>query len=173
MEFRIRTGYIFLKTIMGHTKKVFEQIATMEWVIGAWAVTGEYDVITWVNAQTDEELYQYVNTLRRWEGVEFTNSHFVFNGQIIDWDSLKNPNGAWVRLRANSMENIPAHLTEYPFIGSWANIPGDYDFLIWTHGATTRETLEQVLRFTENRNFKTFTHIPVYTYLNDTFRARL
>ncbi len=173
MEYNKRTGYIFLKTITGNTKNIFDQIAKTDWAIGAWAVTGEYDIIAWVNAKNEEDLYSFANTLRTWEGVEFTNSHYVYNGFVENWDSLDSENGAWVRLRGHHQDNIPAHLKDYDFIGGWANITGDYDFLVWTHGDTTRATLENVLRMTENRNWRTFTHIPVYTYINHDFKDKL
>ena len=167
MDYTNKTGYIFLKVNTGYTREVFEQFKTTDWVIGAWAVTGDYDLIVWVNAKTEDDLYRYANSIREWKGVEMTNSHYVHDGFLTNFETLTNPNGAWVRLRVDTMKDIPTYLKNYNFVGSYASIPGEYDYLVWTNGETVHETIENVLTMTKDRTWRTYTHIPVYTYFNE------
>jgi uncharacterized protein with GYD domain len=173
MEFNNRTGYIFIRTQGGNTKKVFEQFKKPDWVIGAWTVTGEYDVIAWVNAKNEDEVYNWANTIKMWEGVEYTNSHFVHNGYFKDMETLNNPNGAWVKIRGDRMDAILTYLKDYNYVGGWVNVPGEYDFLAYVYGDNPRATLENVLRMTENHNWRTYTHIPLYTYVNKNYTKTL
>jgi hypothetical protein len=173
MEFTKKTGYIFIKTATSTTKHIFDTLKTNDWVIGAWVVTGDYDIIAWVNAKNEDDLFTYAQTVRHYAGVEYTNSHYVYNGYVQNFETFTNPNGAWVRVRGldHLDGTVQKNLKDYAFVGGWVTIPGDYDYLVWTHGKTTHEAMENVLRMTETQNWKTYTHVPVYTYLNPTFRT--
>jgi len=173
MEFNKRTAYIYVKTNPGQLNKVFEQFRKHEFVIGAWAVTGDYDCIAWVNAKNDDDIYNWANTMKNWEGIDYTTSHFVHNGYIQNFDQLHSPAGVWLRLRTNKMDVMPAIFKDHPYVASWANVPGEYDFVCYLTGENLQKALENVVHLTENHNWKTYTHVPVYTYLNDNYRNKL
>ncbi len=166
MEFNKRTAYVYIKTQTGHTKQVYDHFLKHDWVIGAWAVTGEYDVIAWVNAKNDDDVYNYASTIKGWEGVDYTTSYLVHNGYLQDYGRLDTPNGVWVRLRVDRMDQALTYFKDYNFIGSWANLPGEYDFTLYITGESTRAAIENVLRLTEKRPWRTLTYVPVYSYLN-------
>ncbi len=173
MQLKNRTGYIFLRTNGSSTKKVWEHLKTLDFVIGAWVVTGDYDVITWVNAKNEDDLYRYATTLRHIAGVELTNSHLAHAGDVRDWKSFEGQHGAWVRVRADKIETTAASLKEMSYVGGWAEIPGDYDYLVWTQGKDLRETTENVMRMTEHAGWRTYTHVPVWAYLNKDMQKTL
>jgi len=161
-----KTGYVLVKTNNGLAKEVFEHFKEADFVIAAWVVTGDYDVIAWLNATSDDDLYRQASTIREWRGVESSTSHLVHEGYLANMETLDNQNGAWVRLRVDKLAAAPGVLREHPFVGGWARIPGDYDYLVWIVGKTVRETMEHVLTIGEHRNWKTLTHIPLFTYRN-------
>ena len=169
MEFNKKTAYVYIKTQPGQTRKVYEQFKKQDWVIGAWAVTGEYDIIAWIHAKNEDDVYNYASTMKGWQGVDFTTSYFVHNGYLEDYRKLDNPNGVWVRMRTDQMQQALGYFKEYDFVRSWANLPGEYDFNLFIAGDSTRSALENVIRLTENRNWKTYTYVPVYSYLNPSY----
>jgi hypothetical protein len=166
MEFNKKTAYVYIKTQAGQAKQVYEQFRKQDWVIGAWAVTGEYDIIAWVNARNDDDVYTYANTMKGWAGIDYTTSYFVHNGYFHDYNKIDDPNGVWVRLRTEHMQEALGHFKEHDYIRSWANLPGEYDFLLYVTGDSTRVALENVMRLTENHKWRTQTYVPVYHYLN-------
>lgn len=169
MEFNKRTAYVYIKTHAGQTRTVWEQFKKHDWVIGAWAVTGEYDIVAWVNARNDDDVYNYANTIKSWQGIDFTTSYFVHNGYLPDFQKLDTADGVWVRLRTDDMQKAVALFKQHEFIRSWANLPGEYDFTLFVTGDNLRHALENVVRLTENHNWKTQTYVPVYSYLNQNY----
>ncbi len=173
MEFNKKTAYVYVKTVAGQAKHVYEQFRKHDWVIGAWAVTGEYDIIAWSNARNDDDVYNYASTLKGWDGVDYTTSYFVHNGYFHDFTKIEDEHGVWVRMRTDQMQDALAHFKDHDFIRSWANLPGEYDFLLFVTGKTTRDALENVMRLTESRRWRTQTYVPVYHYLNANYAKKL
>ena len=173
MQYSKKTGYIFVKTNPGYTKEVYDHFTKADFVIGAWVVTGDYDIIAWVNAHNEDDLYKYATTIRGWNGVEYTNSHYVHEGYVEDVNALRNTNGTWVRLRADNMQDFPNYLREYPYVKAWASMPGEYDYLVYTTGNTMHEAMENVLKMTHHRNWRTYTHVPLYAHWNTNWNANL
>ena len=171
LELKNRTGFIYVRTQGGTTRRIFDQLRGQDWVVGVWTVTGDPDLIVWVNAKHYDDMYGWSQTIKTWNGVEFTNSHFVHNGYVNNFDAMSDPNGVWVRLRTDRMDTVPTQLKDYnDRIGCWVNMPGEYDFMIWFTGTDTRDALDNVLRFTENRNWRSHTHVPCQAYLNPNYR---
>jgi hypothetical protein len=173
MEFANKTGYVFVRTRAGVTRKVFEQVRANDWVIGAWAVTGDYDIVVWANARNEEELFTQAAILRNMAGVEYTNSRLVHSGFVADFKTFNSRNGAWVRLRADKLGPPPNFLRDLPYVGAYATIAGDYDYLVWAFGDDVHDAIEHVLAMTENRDWRTYTHVPILAYFNHKFDTTL
>lgn len=173
MDYANRTGFILIRTENGVTRKVFELVKGYDWVIGAWAVTGDYDIVVWANARDENELFTFAATLRSLAGVEFTNSRLVHEGYVTDFKTFTRPRGAWVRLRADKLGPAPTYLRDLPYVGAYATIAGDYDYLVWAFGDDVHDAVEHVLSMTENRDWRTYTHVPILGYFNRKFEGGL
>jgi hypothetical protein len=165
IEFNKRTGFIYVRTQPGQTKNVFEQFKKHDWIIGAWAVAGEYDAILFVNANNYDELYGWANTVKKWDGIVHTKSHFTYNGAITTPTTLQN-HGVWTHIRCTDVDNIMKNIRRYDYVTAWVNTPGDYDLLVWVNGKTLDEALNNVWNITQQEHWDTKTYVPVARYFN-------
>jgi hypothetical protein len=173
MNYNKKTAYIMVKTHVGYARKVFEQFKTTDWVIGTWLVSGDYDLIVWVNAKNEDEVYNYAKTIKTWEGIYHTNSYYVYDGNLTNFEEMTNLNGAWVRVRGENIETMPEYFNKYDYITNWACIPGDFDYMVWFNGKTHIETMDHILNVTENHKWHTYTHLPVTSYMNNKYKTTL
>ncbi|MCU0660920.1 MAG: Lrp/AsnC ligand binding domain-containing protein [Myxococcota bacterium] len=166
MEYNKKTAYVWIKTNPGQTRKVWEETKKAAYVIGSWVVTGTYDVLVWVNANSEDEMYTHVMTMRGWNGVTNTRTHAAYSGSVTNWNEMMNPNGAWIRIQMTDYQNAQNQLREYNGVCNWASVPGDYDYFAYVAGKTYAETAQGIITMSEKYNWNTSTHVPAYSYLN-------
>ena len=70
-------AFIMLDVVPGSEKPVQEAIAKLAGVKMVYQVTGEHDMIAFVDAEPYEEFAGILSTIRKLNGVRDTDSHLV------------------------------------------------------------------------------------------------
>ena len=70
-------AYIMIDIVPGREKEVQEAVAKLAGVKMAHQVTGEHDLIAFVDAEPYEEFAGILSTIRQLNGVRDTDSHLV------------------------------------------------------------------------------------------------
>ena len=70
-------AYIMIDVVPGNEKAVQDAIAKLAGVQMVHQVTGEYDMIAFVDAEPYEEFAGILSTIRKLNGVRDTDSHLV------------------------------------------------------------------------------------------------
>ena len=70
-------AFIMIDVVPGHEKVVQEAVAKLAGVKMVYQVTGEHDMIAFVDAEPYEEFAVILSTIRQLNGVRDTDSHLV------------------------------------------------------------------------------------------------
>lgn len=70
-------AFIMIDVVPGNEKAVLESIAKLAGVKMVYEVTGENDMIAFVDAEPYEEFAGILSTIRKFSGVRDTDSHLV------------------------------------------------------------------------------------------------
>lgn len=70
-------AFIMIDVVPGHEAEVQQGVAKLAGVKMAYPVTGEHDIIAFVDAEPYEEFAGILSTIRRLNGVRDTDSHLV------------------------------------------------------------------------------------------------
>ena len=70
-------AFIMIDVVPGHEKPVQQAIAKLAGVTMVYQVTGEHDMIAFVDAEPYEEFAGILSTIRQFNGVRDTDSHLV------------------------------------------------------------------------------------------------
>jgi len=75
-------AYIMIDIVPGREKEVQEAVTKLAGVKMAHQVTGEHDMIAFVDAEPYEEFAGILSTIRRFNGVRDTDSHLVLDDTL-------------------------------------------------------------------------------------------
>ena len=70
-------AFIMIDVVPGHEASVQEAVAKLAGVQMVYQVTGEHDMIAFVDAEPYEEFAVILSTIRQLNGVRDTDSHLV------------------------------------------------------------------------------------------------
>ncbi len=70
-------AFIMIDVIPGHEAKVHQAVSKLAGVKMAYQVTGEHDIIAFVDAEPYEEFAVILSSIRGLEGIRDTDSHLV------------------------------------------------------------------------------------------------
>lgn len=160
-----RSAYLLVQADWKTCEKLWKEVQGWEQTIGAWIVTGSWDLVVWVDAKNLDELYEKVVWIRGHKGVTATSSHFVYKGTKNDkwwWDWRF---GNWVFVRSPHLNGEIKDIRKLSWAASAASIPGDWDYLVWVGG----KSWEQVWGHVGDLNkggWHTQTLVPVKSWWN-------
>ena len=170
MDWKYRSAYVFIKTKKGKAEKVWKRFQNWDNIIGTWIVTGGYDVIAWFDAQDWDTVYRCVSTVKDWDEVEHTSSHFVYDGHKNDnywwWDK---PAGAWVFFRDIKLEETPQKIQKWNWMMSGTSIPGEWDYIAWVGGENWEEVWKHFYEL-KGHNWETYYNVPIKSWWNQNWK---
>ena len=70
-------AFIMIDVVPGHEKEVERAVAKLAGIKMVYQVTGEHDMIAFVDAEPYEEFAGILSTIRQLNGVRDTDSHLV------------------------------------------------------------------------------------------------
>ncbi len=165
MYWKDRSAYAFIKTRQGTAEYVWQRFQSWENIIGAWVVTGEYDVIAWFDAKDWDTIHDCIATIKQWDEVENTNTHMVHNGYKNQNWWWNKPTGAWVMFKENKLDETSQYVPKWDWVTSGASIPGDWDYMAWIQADNWDELWHHLME-TKQTNLKTTAVLPLKTYWN-------
>jgi len=164
-----RSAYLLVQTDWGAGEKLFKDVQKWDDAIGAWMVTGPWDLMIWVDAKNWEDLYKKAVWLRNQKGVKATSSHFVYKGMKNDkwwWDWAA---GAWVMVRSPHLNGEINQLSKWNWATSAASIPGDWDYVAWIGGKKWEEVWDHIGEMNKN-GWHTQTLVPLKSWWNKAWK---
>ena len=168
MYWKDRSAYAFIKTRQGTAEYVWQRFQSWENIIGAWVVTGEYDVIAWFDAKDWDTIHDCIATIKQWDEVENTKTHMVHNGYKNQNWWWNKPTGAWVMFKENKLDETSQYVPKWDWITSGASIPGDWDYMAWIQADNWDELWHHLME-TKQTSLKTTAVLPLKTYWNKTW----
>ena len=165
MYWKNRSAYAFIKTRQGTAEHVWHRFQSWDNIIGAWVVTGEYDVIAWFDAKDWDTIHDCIATIKQWDEVENTKTHMVHNGYKNQNWWWNKPTGAWVMFKENTLDETSQYVPKWDWITSGASIPGDWDYMAWIQADNWDELWHHLME-TKQSNYKTTAVLPLKTYWN-------
>jgi hypothetical protein len=172
MDWEKRSAYVFIRCAKGKVETIWKKIQTWSHAIGSWIVSGEWDIITWLDAQSWDDVYKWTSEIRSWEGVEYTSSHLVYRGYKNGGWWWKKPAGTWTLIRGGKMDGDFDKLKSWNWITSAVSIPGNWDYLLWLEGDSWNEVWEHVMTLCTQEHWDTLTHVPVKSWWNDSWEHK-
>lgn len=169
MEWNKRSAYLMVKAEPGWAEKVWKETQKWEGTIGSWIVTGEWDVLVWVDARSWDEVYGWASKLRSQKGVAATSSHWVHQGWKNGLWWWEKPAGAWVLWRNKNITQWPKQTKKWHWVISSASVPGDWDCFSWIAGNNWNEVWNHVWEFNK-AGWETQTLVPVRSWWNKTWK---
>ncbi|MFC1522518.1 Lrp/AsnC ligand binding domain-containing protein [Elusimicrobiota bacterium] len=165
MDWKNRSAYLMVKTQPGQAENVWKK--TQEWptAIGSWVVTGDWDVIVWVDAKNTSDVYTKAAKLRKMSGVTASSSHYVYEGHKNaswwwDW-----PCGAWVLWRGKDLNGTWKKTKNWDWAVSSASVPGDWDWITYVGGWNWNDVCQNQVKF-QKLGWQTKTLVPMRTWWN-------
>lgn len=171
MTWEKRSAYVFMRTKPGYAEKVWEHTKKWDKIIGSWIVTGEWDVIAWIDASDWDDIYKTISQMRDWEGVELTSSHFVYKGMKNGHWWWERPAGSWVLARDRKLNGNFEKLKEHKWISSAASLPGTWDYIMWISGDNWENVWDNVWELNKN-GMQTMTKVPIRTWWNKAWKEK-
>jgi len=169
LRWKNRSAYAFIKTKQGTANEVWERFKKWENMIGAWIVTGEYDVVTWFDAKNWDTIHDCIATIKEWDDVEETKTHLVHDGYKNNkwwWDK---PVGAWMLLKENRLDDTSKNMEQWDWITSGASIPGEWDYMAWIEGNNWDEIWGHVMEI-KSSEWRTSAIIPIKSWWNQSWK---
>lgn len=170
-EWNERSAYLLVKTDWKTGEKLWKKAQKWDESIGAWLVTGSWDLIVWLDAYSWDETYRRVVDVRKMKGVEATSTHFVYKGMKNGRWWWEWPTGAWVSMRSPHLNGEMKGLKKWKWASSITSIPGDWDYLVWAGGKNWNETWKNVGEMNK-QGWRTETHVPVKTWWNKSWKRK-
>ncbi len=139
--------------------------------IGAWMVTGAWDVVIWIDAQSWEDVYKKVVEIRGEKGVTGTSTHYVYKGVKSPKWWWEWPAGSWVFIKSPHLNGEIKHWGKWNWLSSVASIPGDWDYFAWAGGKTWDEVWKNVWQLNE-KGYHTQTVVPLKSWWNKAWKNK-
>lgn len=166
-----RSAYLMVQGDREAGEKIWKGVQKWEDTIGAWMVTGPWDVIVWVDAANWEDLYEKAVWIRDQKGVKATSSHFVYKGTKNSKWWWEWPAGSWVSVRSPHLNGELAHIEKCPNAVSAVSIPGDWDYLVWVGGKKWDDVWKNVWDMNK-AGWHTQTMVPIKSWWNKTWKNK-
>lgn len=166
-----RTAYVFIRTEGKYTENVWKKVQKWEESIGAWIVTGDWDVLLWIDTQNLDRVYKKVTELRKWDGVIATSTHFVYEGLKNGTTWWSQPCGAWVLVRDRTLNGNLESIAKQKYVVSVASAPGQWDYIVWVNGSSWDEVLENTWAL-HTKGYQTLTKIPQKSWWNPAWQNK-
>jgi len=170
MDWKNRSAYVFIKAGKGRAHDVWQRFRNWENVIGAWVVTGDWDVIVWFDAQDWDTVHRRVAEIKSWGEVEHTSSHMVYTGFKNDNWWWEKPVGTWVLLREGRLDETSEKIRRWNWATSGASIPGDWDYITWVAGENWDEVWNHVMEM-KAESLQTSTYVPIKSWWNQNWKT--
>ena len=168
-EWHKRSAYLLVQADRGAAEKVWKRVTGWKESIGAWMVTGDWDMVIWVDALSWEDVYEKVVEIRSMKGVKATSSHFVYKG-------IKNgkwwwewPAGSWVFVRSPHLNGEIKDISKWKWATSAASIPGDWDYIVWAGGKKWEDVWSHVWEMNK-AGWHTQTVVPIRSWWNKNWK---
>lgn len=171
MDWKTRSAYVFIKTKDGKASDIWQRFQSWENVIGTWIVAGEWDVIVWFDAQDWDTIHRCVSEMKNWDEVEYTSSHWVYNGFKRDNWWWEKPAGAWVLFRENKLNETSDKIKKWNWATSGASIPGDWDYIAWIEGDSWDDVWHHLVDI-KRENWQTLPYVPIKSWWNQTWKDK-
>lgn len=165
MEWTNRSAYLFVKARPDQVESLWKKFQGWSHAIGAWVVTGEWDLLVWFDAPSPDAMRTRVAEVRQWDGVDHTASHFVHQGYKNGkywWDA---PTGVWMLSRESGPLDGWKDMTGWDGQVSTASIPGTWDSLSWVWGQDWNQTWTHVMD-AKRKGWDTQALVPVRSWWN-------
>jgi hypothetical protein len=170
MEWENRSAYMFVKAQPDQVEALWAKAKAWSHALGAWIVTGDWDLLVWIDAEDASAMQRLVAEARQWTGVELTSSHFVHQGYKngkMWWDK---PAGVWMLARGRGPLNRWEELTGWDGQVSTASIPGAWDSMSWVWGDDWGQAWNRVLE-AKKQGWETQTLVPMKSWWNQKVAA--
>lgn len=165
MEWNNRSAYLLVKTEPGWAQKVWQKTQSWKPAIGSWIVTGDWDVMVWVDALNWDEVYQWASALRHEKGTLASSSHWVHQGWKNGHWWWQDPAGAWVWWRSHNLNGDWKKAKTWKWAVSTVSTPGDWDGVTWVGGKNWNEVWDRIMDV-QKPGWETKTVIPVRSWWN-------
>jgi hypothetical protein len=171
MEWKNRTAYVFIKTAKGKSHEVWQRFQSWDTAIGTWLVTGNYDVIVWLDTQDWDTIHQCISEIKNWSEVEHTSSHMVYNGHKRNNWWWEKPAGAWVLIKENTLNETSEKIHQWDWMTSGASIPGEWDYISWVAGENWEDVWHHLIEI-KNENWYVHPYVPIKSWWNQQFKDK-
>jgi hypothetical protein len=164
-EWKSRSAYMFIKSAPDQVEAIWKKLQGWQHTIGAWIITGDFDLLCWYDVDKPEAMQARVAEVRGWSGVQHTASHFVHQGYKNGawwWDK---PAGVWMLARENGPMNRWAEMTKWDGQVSTASTPGEWDTMSWVAGKSWDDTWDKVME-AKKWGWETKTLVPMRSWWN-------
>ena len=171
MNWKDRSAYVFIKAKEGKAHDIWQRFQTWDNMIGAWIVTGEYDVVAWFDAKDWNTVHDCIASIKEWHEVEDTNTHMVHEGYKKESWWWERPVGAWMLFKENKLDDTTRNITKWDWITSGASIPGNWDYMAWVEGNNWDEVWNHLYEM-KNGYWRTAALVPIKSWWNQTFKNK-
>lgn len=165
-EWKSRSAYMFVKAQPDAVEALWERLRAWPHTIGAWVVTGDFDLMVWYDAKQADDMQARVSEVRGWPGVQHTASHFVHQGYKNGAWWWERPAGVWMLAREAGPMNRWRELCGWEGQVSTASTPGEWDYMSWVAGETWDKTWDHVME-AKRRGWETRTLVPMRSWWNE------
>ena len=169
MDWKNRSAYVFIKTQKGKSQEVWQRFKEWDNVIGAWVVSGEWDVIVWFDAEDWDTIHRCASSIKEWNEVEHTSSHMVYQGFKNGHWWWEKPAGTWVFLREDKLNEATNKIKNWDWITSGASIPGDWDYVAWVEGQNWDEVWNHIGEI-KTEKWQSSAQVPIKSWWNENWK---
>lgn len=164
-----RSAYLMIKADWAAGEKLWKEAQKWDETIGAWLLTGDWDLMVWVDAKSWEDLYEKVVWIRAQKGVSATSTHFVYKGTKNGkwwWEWAV---GNWVWVRSPHLNGELKDVQKHKQAVSAASVPGDWDYLVWMGGRKWEDVWQNVGDLNKG-GWQTQTLVPIKSWWNKSWK---
>lgn len=171
MDWKNRSAYVFIKTKEGKSHDVWQRFHDWENIIGTWIVTGDWDVIAWFDTQDWDTVHRFVAEIKKWDDIEHTSSHMVYNGYKKGNWWWEKPAGTWVLFKEKRLDETLDKTRKWDWVISGASIPGDWDYMAWIEGENWEDVWNHLLEV-KSENWQTSVQVPIKSWWNQSWKDK-
>jgi hypothetical protein len=169
MDWKNRSAYIFVKSKKGKADKIWQKFQKWDNMIGTWMLTGDWDVIAWIDADNWDIVHQCVSTIKSWDEVDYTSSHMVYKGYKNENWWWEKPAGTWVLLKEKKLEETTNKTRKWDWMTSGTSIPGEWDYMAWVAGETWNEVWDHLFEV-KSEKWQISAQIPIKSWWNESWK---
>lgn len=169
-EWKARSAYMFIKSKPDMVETLWKKFQGWQWTIGAWVITGDYDLMVWYDVDKPEAMQGRVSEVRGWPGVVHTASHFVHQGYKNGAWWWEKPQGVWMMAREAGPMNRWKDMCSWEGQVSTASMPGEWDTMSWVAGKDMGQTWDLVMS-AKSKGWETKTIVPMRSWWNEKVKS--